>query len=331
MAKDSIRIIDDSRASAEYWEETAVACDYATFFHTPAWADVFFRYTGGRLRPAARKIVFEDGRSALIALSGREYAHGAFRQFLSASAGTFGGWISRDSLDRVHSLKLVDYLLGLKNIAWRENPYDPYLSAIDIAGSVEEFTQTIDLTPGGEKNQNAPTRAHAKALRKAVREGVTIHEAEDLSDWEEHFRIYEESLVRWEKSGTAKKRFIPYTWDLFKIIFDKNPACRKLWYARYKGSMAASVLCFYWNRHAVAWHGGAREEFFNVRPNNLLYQHLIDHARKSGFHWFDCNTPGGLQGVIEFKDNLGTQRKRSRFLDKASKGKRLVQKIRRMF
>jgi hypothetical protein len=219
----------------------------------------------------------------------------------------------------------------LKNVSWRENPYDPLLHEVDIPGSVDEFTQIVDLTPSAENNQNAPTRAHAKALRKAVREGVTIHEAESLSHWKEHFRIYEESLVRWEKAGTAKKRFRPYTWDLFKIILDINPACRKLWYAEYKGAMAASVLCFYWNRHAVSWHGGAREEFFGVRPNNLLYQHMIDHARKNGFRWFDCNTPGGLQGVIEFKDNLGTQRIRSRFVDKVSKRKKLGQMIRRLF
>jgi hypothetical protein len=331
MGTDSIRIIEDCDAPPGLWEEVAGACGYATFFHTSMWAEIFSNYTKGRIRPIPRKIIFEDNKSALIPLCCREFWFGAFRQYLSSPAGTFGGWISRDNLQLSHTQALVNYLLRLKNISWRENPYDPFLSKVVIPESNEEFTQTIDLKSHEGINQYPISRAHTKALKKAVREGVTIHEANQISEWKEHFKIYEESLARWEKAGTAKKHFRPYTWDLFKIIFEKYPAYRKLWYARYNNSMAASVLCFYWNKHAVAWHGGARQDFFHVRPNNLLYQHMIDFARKSGYHWFDCNTPGGLKGVIEFKDNLGTQRMKSRFIDKASKTKKLVLMIRKLF
>jgi hypothetical protein len=331
MMGDSIRITDDCAASPEQWKRIAASCDYATFFHTPQWADIFYRYTAKRLRPVPRKITFIDNTCAVIPLCRKEYFLDDFHLYESSPAGTFGGWISSGGLEMPHTRALVDYMLNLKNVAWRENPYDPFLKGVALPESIEEFTQTIDLTQSSDALRAFTSRAHAKALRKAQREGVTIQEAQSLSDWKEHFKAYESSLIRWKKAGTAKKHSSPYTWDLFKIIFDINPSCRKLWCARYKGALAASVLCFYWNKHAVSWHGAALEEFFGVRPNNLLYQHMIDHARENGFRWFDCNTPGGLKGVIEFKDNLGTQRKMSRFINKASKRRKLVQMIRRLF
>ena len=329
--KDPIRIIDDSSASMRLWEEVSVACPYATYFHSPEWGDIFYKYTRGRIHPAPRRITFEDNVCVVLPLCRKQYLKGAFKVFLSSPAGTFGGWLSRDALRSPHTRTLIDYMLKLDNIAWRENPYDPLLSAFPIEGAADDFTQVVDLAQSPDALQKVASRAHAKALRKARREGVTVDEAHSLVDWKQHFRAYELSLVRWKKAGTEKRHFKPYTWDLFKIIFEKKTPHCKLWCARYKGSIAASVICFYWNKHAVAWHGAALEEFFNVRPNNLLYQHMIDHAREEGYHWFDCNTPGGLKGVVEFKENLGTQRKRSRVLDKASRERKILRKIKRIF
>jgi hypothetical protein len=329
--KNHLRITRVSNSPLSLWRDVAAACSYATYFHTPEWADIFCRYTKGRLCPAPRTITFDDGVSILLPLSRRRLFGGVFQMFLSSPAGTFGGWISRDAVKPSHTQAMIDYMHAFDDIVWRENPYDPFTATFPIAGAADDFTQVIDLTQSDEALRKSASRAHAKALRKARREGVIIGEAQSLDDWKQHFRAYELSLVRWKKAGTEKKYVKPYAWDLFNIIYQKKSPLCKLWCARYKGVVAASVLCFYWNKHAVAWHGSALEEHFAVRPNNLLYQHMIDHARQAGFRWFDCNTPGGLKGVVEFKDNLGTQRLKSRVVDKASKKRKMFQKIKRYF
>jgi hypothetical protein len=328
--KDLVKILDDISAPLSLWEDVAATCRYATYFHTPEWADIFCRYSQGRIRPSPRLLIFEDDVCAIVPLCLKDFFGGAYQLYLSSTAGTFGGWISRDRLSAGHTRALIDYMLKMDNITWRENPYDPLLGSLEIAGAADDFTQVIDLTQNEHELQNAVSRAHAKALRKATREGVVIYETDSMADWEQHFRAYESSLIRWKKAGTVKKLYKPYTWDIFKIIIEKKSPHCKLWCARYKGLIVASVLCFYWNSHAVAWHGSALEEFFSVRPNNLLYQHMIDHARKSGYHWFDCN-PAGQHGVVDFKDNLGTQRRKARFLDKASKERKILQTLRKIF
>ena len=324
---ESARIVSDFPATKHQWQEVCNACDYATYFHIPQWFELFSTYTQGRTYPFTRKIIFKDNCSAIIPLCRMDFLKGAIKIYQSAPAGTFGGWISSDSLSLSHTAALVEYMLGFGNICWRENPYDPFLKDIAIPGSIEEFTQTIDLTKSIDELSQASSRAHIKALSKARREGVIIKEADGLEEWHEHFKAYEQSLVRWKNAGTSKKLVKPYSWDLFKIIFNSASSYRKLWCAYYKGKIAAGVLCFYWKRHAVAWHGAALEEFFNVRPNNLLYQHMILHARENGYHWFDCNTPGGLKGVVEFKDHLGTQRRLSRLLDKTTIARKIVRVI----
>jgi hypothetical protein len=73
---EQIKIIDDCLASETEWQEVCDQCPYATYFHTPEWARVFSAYMQGRMRPWPRKIVFEDGKIAIIPLSRISYFNG---------------------------------------------------------------------------------------------------------------------------------------------------------------------------------------------------------------------------------------------------------------
>jgi hypothetical protein len=327
---EQIRITDDIIATHDKWLETCKSCDYATFFHTPLWYDIFYEYSQGAIRPACRIITFSDNSSAIIPLAKIVHAGGLYKTYVSSPAGTFGGWVSKDKLSKEHAVLLTGYILSLDNIFWRENPYDPYLNEVDMLDSAEDFTQTIDLKKSKEELFAVSSRAHVKAVNKALREGVSVREAQSADDWKEHFDNYGKSTKRWERAGTAKKNVRPYGWRLFEAIRTKYPDYSRLWCAVYDNKIAASVICFYWNRHAVAWHGSASEDFFNLRPNNILYQHMIIDAREKGYEWFDCNTPGGLKGVVEFKEHLGTIKKRSRFLDKTTLSRKIFRGIKKI-
>jgi len=314
----SLTVIRNEPASDDEWLSACTACPYATYFHTPYWAKVFAAYTHGAIQPYPRLITFSDNRTALIPLSYSRHAGGLIKTFLSSPAGTFGGWISGTSLTSEHAQLLTDYMLSFSNIVWRENPYDTTIRDITLPPAADDFTQTVALQLRSWSDILASaSRAHLKALKKAEHAGLTVTQAESIEDWKQHYIAYQASITRWDTAGTTKKRIRPYGWDLFRLIYELPSKHRILWLARCNGAVAASVLCFYWNNHAVAWHGAAHEEYFNIRPNNVLYQSMIQDAHIRGFHWFDCNTPGGLKGVAEFKDHLGTQRLRSRMVDKS--------------
>ncbi len=62
--------------------------------------------------------------------------------------------------------------------------------------------------------------------------------------------------------------------------------------------------------HAVWFHrnhGAALEDYFTLRPVNLLLYEAIKHACEEGYAWFDFNPSGGHEGVRAFKRSFGTE------------------------
>jgi hypothetical protein len=316
-AASSARIETYREASRDVWERACSTCPYATFFHTPAFADLFVKAGGGGTVAAARSIRFDDGATCIVPLVKRRFLGGALTLLHSMPGATYGGWISESSLDIRHTRALIAHLLAVPTIIWRENPYDPLLGGVEIAGSGDDFTQTIDLRDGYDAVRTRFDHAHRKAVKKALANDVAVVEASERGDaWEDFFSLYAVSRDRWKERGLLRSR--GYGRPLFEALLEIPPRSRKLWMAYVKDHPAAGILCFYWNRHAVAWLGAGAAEYFDRRPNNLLYEHAIRHAAESGFHWFDCNPSGGFKGVAEFKEHLGAKRLRARVVDRRS-------------
>jgi hypothetical protein len=230
-----------------------------------------------------------------------------------------------------HSFALTDYLLrGTRsNVSWRLSPYAPFASEVlarvrantavlDMTGTkveklaacalhfaeplqIPDDTHALDLSPGFAKlygNQSATARK-AKKARKA---GVEVRLAETPADWKEYYAVYGSSLQRWgDSAGT------PYDWELFEEIQRLNSPDVKLWLATVEGRIASGALCFYAKRHVVYWHGSSLEQFFELRPVNLLMYEIIKHCCEQGYGWYDFNPSGQMQGVITFKESFGAK------------------------
>jgi hypothetical protein len=314
------------KATRLEWEQACRDCGHATFFHTPYWAEIFSTAGRGRMVPAAEAVEFSDGAVAVIPLVYKWYLSPSLRLYWSMPACTFGGWVSADTLTEAHARLLVARLDGIRDLVWRENPYDPLLKAIDVPHAADDFTQTVDLRQGFAAAEARADHAHHKAVRKARGKGVVALEASDSEQWRSYFSLYEKSRRRWKERGPVGSR--GYDWTFFDILYRSPPEHRRLWLAQVHGTPVAGILCFYWNRHAVAWLGAGAADFFDCRPNNLLYEHAIRHAAGAGYHWFDCNPSGGLKGVVEFKEHLGAQKLRSRIINKRSALRRTAEFLR---
>ena len=324
-----LRIAGIRPAERNEWDRACLNCEYATFFHTPAWVDVFAKTTGGAMAPATEAITFSDGLSAILPLARRRYLGGLVRLFWSMPAHTFGGWISEHPLTAEHARLLAGHLGKLQDLQWRENPYDPALASIALPRAHRDFTHTVDLSGGISAVEDRFDYAHRKAVRKAVASGVTVAETELFEEWESYFSLYEASRARWKERRIARGGGYPHS--LFTAIYESRNEGRKLWLARVNGIPAAGILCFYWNCHAVAWLGAGKAEYFMYRPNNLLYEYAIRHAAGQGYRWFDCNPSAGLRGVIEFKEHLGAVSRQSRVVEKKTALRRAAERVRSLF
>ncbi len=301
-----LKIVDRMPAQRAEWEAMARQCGYATYFHTPQWCETFCTYLGGGSRPAAVKVVFGDGKSAIVVAVEQRRMAGTVRMQQSSGAGTFGGWIAQDALSTEHAGLLSGELLCRGNLLWRENPYDPVLCRVEIPGARDDFTQAADLRGGFGAVYAKFSRGHVNAVNKARRLGVVVRRGEALDDWRRHYESYRRLRERWRRATSD------YRWKLFEMLHGQQGPNVALWVAHKGDEVLSSVVCFYWNAHAVAWHAGASAQRFGVRANHLMYCEIMRDACERGFGWFDMNPSGGNEGVAKFKQGLGMEKLRSR-------------------
>ena len=288
-------------AEAAEWDSIWLRCDYATYFHSREWAEIWNIYSEGNISPEPYLIVFSDGRKAVLPLSSSRSYKGLIRNYLSSPGGTFGGWISEDNLLEEHAVLLSEYLYNKGGtLFWRFNPYDELVGKITIPTTTQDETNAINLLGGFDAAYNSWTKGHKSATTKARREGVSVRLASSLEDWQNYYEVYEDSLKRWGDKASSR-----YEWKFFEEICRRNSPNVKLWLAIFQERVVAGALCFYAKRHVVYWHGAALEEHFHLRPVNLLMYEAILDACNHDYSWFDFNPSGGHEGVKAFKKSFG--------------------------
>lgn len=301
----TISIDKISKASPQEWDEIWSACEYATYFHSREWAEIWRTYTCGQIRPAASMIYFSDGKKALLPLSCQKTGRWPRRKYmyLSSPAGTFGGWLSNDNIEAGHARLLGSYLAEeLGSLTWRFNPYDKLAIEAGVTPTKEDETHAIELTAGFDAIFRGWTKGHRSASKKARTEGVEIRCANSPEDWDAYFVAYEDSLQRWGNKASSR-----YEKSLFDSMQSRHSPNISLWLAIYKDQVIAGSLCFYSKRHVVYWHGAALEEYFKLRPANLLIYEIVRGACEQNYLWFDFNPSGGHEGVKSFKKSFGAQ------------------------
>ena len=308
--QNSISIESVLPASFSDWDIIWHECDYSTYFHSREWAEVWSKYTNGKMVPTPFIVLFSDGKKALLPFSclKREglapMLMGTTTLYVSSPAFTYGGWISADKLDVNHAISLSNLIRKKFNsLYWKLNPYDDVIFNSDIRISEEDETHAINLEKGFAAIVSNISKGHRSAVSQAIRSGVSVRLSSSIQDWQDYYRVYEASVNRWGDRLIGGK----YSWGLFHEIFNRDSPNVELWLSIYRERVIAGALCFHSKRHVVYWHGGALSPYFNLRPVNLLLYEVIKSACEKGYAWFDFNPSGPLEGVKAFKERFGAQ------------------------
>lgn len=304
------------------WQEIADKCEYATFFHTPAWSRIFAE-TYSEMEIATKKFVFDDGERIILPLIRTKAIKGSFNLYVSNVAGVYGGWVTDANLSNQQIKEIIKWINNhLKNLTWRINPFDKKLHDFNGLGGKEDFTQYLNSSQGFDSIYKSWTKGHASAARKARRETVIIKQTNSIGKWKEYFDVYRDSIRRWDKSVTCK-----YPYRLFENFYKEHSDNIKLWLAYFEGNVIAGALCFYHNHHVVYWHGASLEKYFYKRASNLLQYEIIKDACEKGYWWYDFNPSGGHQGVVNFKKSYGAKKLASNVVSNRSSFYRLANRV----
>ena len=317
-------------ASRSKWLSIASTCPYATYFHTPYWYELMVPGQDYK----AIEVNFDDGVSALIPIAKIKRAGGLLADHFSSPGGTYGGWISASPLEQEHVKVLINILVSKKNLTYRVNPFFADTAGINSVCSMrspavkftEDFTHIIDLTNGIDGFYRGMTRCHRKAVRSAVRNGLTAKIAENWEEWERYYDIYEDTVKRWRAAGANPRTVYPRA--LFERFYRNLTGNENLWLTYKDGEIIAGILFFYWGKRFVGWHGASSAAHFRYRPNNLLCWEAVTDAIRKGYTLFDFNPSGGYGGVESFKESFGAVSVASPVLYTRTPVRRLLARLR---
>ncbi|HOV89658.1 MAG TPA: GNAT family N-acetyltransferase [Syntrophorhabdaceae bacterium] len=289
----------------EKWDRIWSGCDYATYFHSREWAEIWAKYTKGSIKPASELVIFTDKKEALIPFSVQK-RKGMSKTYYLTAEGQYGNWISIDEIQDEHASLLIKHIdQHCKNLVWRLNPYDPINPVVRLNNLYEleeDGNHAVSLTQGFENILSNCHHGHRCSYRKGIKEGLELKLAEGIDEWKAYYCTYEDTVRRW---GDKVLSF--YDWQLFKIIFDLASKYIKLWIVLYKGDVISGALCFYAEKHVVCWHASVLENYLSKRPMNFMFLEIMKNHCFDKYKWFDFNTSAHIEGLKTFKGRFGAK------------------------
>ncbi|RJQ32855.1 MAG: GNAT family N-acetyltransferase [Actinobacteria bacterium] len=283
------------------WDLIWKDCNYATYFHSREWAQIWSVYLKGKSNPCPKLILFSDGKKALLPLSIQSGFKGLTKTHISSPEGTYGGWISEDKLEIAQGKLIVDHLYKeYPNLLWFINPYDPLISKLDIKPVVEDKTYAIDLSAGFDDAYNKWKPSKKNRVRRATKLGIICRKANSLEDWMAYYRVYKDSLSRWGNKATTN-----YKEELLTQLFNRHSPNIKLWLAEYENKVISGSLFLYAKNHIVSWHASSLKKYLTTGVAIFLKYNAMKDACQDGYKWFDLNPCGGHEGVREYKKEFG--------------------------
>ncbi|MFO7181752.1 MAG: GNAT family N-acetyltransferase [Pseudomonadota bacterium] len=304
------------------------ACDYATFFHSPYWAELWQRFTGSRRRSAAKRITFSDGRTAIVPLVLEDKLWGLLNRYASSPEATYGGWISKDPLGPEHADRLLDWLLTQlpESLVWRMNPFDPHVLEAGLRRGLQcraDSTHVVELNADPEELLRRFRRSCRNDIKRALKQGrITVEPARSVEEWRAYYEVYQHTLGRWGHRSNEG-----YPWELFECMMSLGCPELTLWLGRFDGRIVGGALCLYAKRHVGGWHAATLGEYLRENVFKVENYLIMVDALRRGFVWYDMNPSAWLSGVSAFKENFHAKKLPAPLVYVDSPLKRVVRRV----
>lgn len=285
-------------APRDEWQRLCEACPWATFFHTPDWMEVLLRHAPG-LKAATRAFRLADGGLVVVPLMATPRAGGLLAGLQSQYGGKPGGILAEGELEPEVVEEILHRLLTpraprLTIIRGRHDPHD-YPGTI-----TRRSTHIVPLAPDIPPRERYRTSTK-RNLRKAEESGVEVREATTPDDWQHLARLHQRSMERQQSAESLRPEYVT-------ALSALSPGNCRLWLATV-GEVPVSCALVLSFRHAATYFlGGMDYDYQEHRPNNLLFDRILEHARAAGIREFDLGGSLGLEGLERFKEGLGGER-----------------------
>lgn len=166
----------------------------------------------------------------------------------------------------------------------------------------EHLNIYVDITKDEETLMKEVVSKKRNQIKKAIKEGVTVRFLESNEDIHESYVILEEVYQR-AKLPLPKEEYFTSALDIF------GPKGRlKIAGAFYENTLIGTMYLFIHGNTLYDWYAGAKKEFYNKNPNDLVPWFVFNWGRENGFakfDWMGAGKPDEKYGVRDYKIQFG--------------------------
>ena len=297
-----MRVIE--KVKKTFWLEIAKNCPYATYFHTPYWAELMaktFSYID-----ITKGFIFDDGTRVVFPLMCRKrnLLKGLLSDYVSGPPYVYGGPISDTKLNTQQIDEIIEYIKRTfkyyNSILIRGNPFTQNITVPGFQ-KVEDFNYVVELFK--YKNENDLLKIYTKRYRryinKAKKLNLIIKEASNLNEYEKLYEMYQKNIKYWHEDHTN------FPLKLFQNLYRQKNKYMRFWVVYKNNEMLGGDITFYWNQHCCDWIGYYDREYSDLRP--ARYRLHIDYMNciAKGIKFYDLGKCGGIKGLENFKESVG--------------------------
>lgn len=306
----SVRTFKDSDTQA--WEAFVFSANNGTIFHERK----FLGYHPSN-RFIDHSLILEKAGKIKALFPAVEIIDGDQRSLVSHQGSSYGGLVVerdlsiRDSYDYIEALLGYTKGEGFTSIkltlppAIYQSRVSNYLDFTLIKHGFtykkREISSILSIESSPEENLQRFRSTHRTAVRKAIKQGVSIRVSED---WAKFYDLLRENLkIRHNVQPT-------HTLEELLKLKDLYPEQIRLFGAYWQEELIAGVVNFSVNKDVVlAFYISHREAFQNLRAVNLLFYEIIKWCHENAFKYLDFGIftvdmePNF--GLGRFKENFG--------------------------
>jgi hypothetical protein len=299
-----MRVIE--KVVAGQWAEIAESCPYATFFHTPYWAE--FMEQTFPVEDVTKAFVFDNGVRVVFPLMRRRHPKWRIRfldEYISGLLFVYGGPVSDGECTAQQMLEIWEYMTDAakhsRSILVRGSPFYQMADAQGYK-EVPDFSHVVELYK--YETEKELLRSYSRGIRShintAKKRPLNIRKAQTDEECEQFYRIYAGAKKHWDEEVLTD-----YPEKMFHNFFTLNIPGLSLWTVHHHEQMIGGCLVLVWNNYCESMMMFFDREFSHMHANRHLLHHIFLQCKEDGIKYFDFRQSGGVKGVEFFKRTMG--------------------------
>ena len=299
-----IEILTYNEINKQQWKLLIEQSATATWFQTPE-AYEFYAFLPAEMQPFAVGVE-NQGELRAVCVGYVTQEPNAIKQYLTCRAIVVGGPVIANDVtdDEVAALLKAIRRLGDKVIYVETrnfNDYSRWKSVFEANGFAYQPHLNFHVDCTQDSMLAAMSESRRRQIKKAIKSGVEIVEAQSQSDVIAYYEILKD-LYR----NKVKTPLFPL--EFFMNFFDNSFG--KYFLVKYENKIIGGIMCPILNDRTIyEWFVcGMDEQYKNQYPSVMATYAAIEYAKENGIARFDfmgAGKPNEAYGVRDFKARFG--------------------------